>query len=553
MGLEFIANVVWAFVPCALVISFMMRPRTSRHLDTWFGWALGFEFLAIGTCVLPETFGTYARLIVLIALCLAVIKGTKVTDKEHLSSIPKDRVACAKASVAFAACACVVQAIAPDTPFSIALSCSSLVLASQVLSRTDVYFDPKTGALQREGLQQVIAWRLKRGKVSILGVALDDYEDLRMLNGEDKASETLKLMARYLENLKPNTDVAYLGRGRFLVVGDDSFDSVAVADQVVERYHQPWETQGMPLLVSARLAALSPTDRIQSAFNVLATMDTAMDEAVLKEVDKLVVEESMLERFDEHARVYRSLVNAMENDAVEVYLQPLYSTVQQKPTRAEALARLKAEDGSFISPEAFISIAEGAGLINQLGEQIFEKVCMFAQENDLDALGIECINVNLSPLQCMSSELPERLFAIAEKHKVNMDKFHLEITESAMVDVSVLRQQMGLIITTGSQFSLDDYGTGYSNLTRMASLPFANVKIDHSIVWDYFNGTNTFLPYLISTFHNQGFEVTAEGVETKEMKEGLEAMRCELLQGFYFSRPLPPDEFVTYMRDARSV
>jgi EAL domain-containing protein (putative c-di-GMP-specific phosphodiesterase class I) len=274
---------------------------------------------------------------------------------------------------------------------------------------------------------------------------------------------------------------------------------------------------------------------------------------MLKEADKLVVEESMLERFDEHARVYRSLVNAMENDAVEVYLQPLYSTVQQKPTRAEALARLKAEDGSFISPEAFISIAEGAGLINQLGEQIFEKVCVFAQENDLDALGIECINVNLSPLQCMSSELPERLFAIAEKHKVNMDKFHLEITESAMVDVSVLRQQMGLIITTGSQFSLDDYGTGYSNLTRMASLPFANVKIDHSIVWDYFNGVNTFLPYLISTFHNQGFEVTAEGVETREMKEGLEAMKCELLQGFYFSRPLPPDEFVTYMRDARSV
>jgi EAL domain-containing protein (putative c-di-GMP-specific phosphodiesterase class I) len=336
------------------------------------------------------------------------------------------------------------------------------------------------------------------------------------------------------------------------VVGDESFDCIAVADQVLERYHLPWETEGMPLLVTARLAVLSPTDQIKEAFDVLSTMDTALDEAIMQETDKLVVEEEMLEKFNEHVRVYRALLDAMENDKVEVYLQPLYSTVQGRVTRAEALARLRDEDGSFIAPDIFISIAEGAGLINRLGEVIFEKVCVFAEENDLDELGIECINVNLSPLQCMSYELPERLFSLAEKHNVSMDRFHLEITESAMVDVSVLRQQMGLIITTGTQFSLDDYGTGYSNLTRMASLPFANVKIDQSIVWDYFKGVNTFLPSLVSTFHDQGFEVTAEGVETLEMKEGLEEMKCELLQGYYFSRPLPPEEFVNYVRESNN-
>jgi EAL domain-containing protein (putative c-di-GMP-specific phosphodiesterase class I) len=111
----------------------------------------------------------------------------------------------------------------------------------------------------------------------------------------------------------------------------------------------------------------------------------------------------------------------------------------------------------------------------------------------------------------------------------------------------VLREQMGVLITTGSQFSLDDYGTGYSNLTRMASLPFANVKLDHSIVWDYFSGKSTIMQSLISAFHEQGLEVTAEGVETKQMAEELERLECDLLQGFYFSRALPPEDFVEYV------
>lgn len=552
MGYENMPGVLWAFVPCALTIAFMMHPRTSRRHDSWFEWLLVLEFMATASYAIPGEIGEYVRLILLLASCFIDVKGTRVTDKEYLKSIPKDCSACTQVSVVFAVYACAVQVILPHEPLSIAISCSSLVLASQVLSRTDVYFDMKTGALQREGMQQVISWRLARGKVSILGVAVDSYEDLRMLNGEERVGATVKLMVEYLQNLQPNTDVAYLGGGRFLVVGDESFDCIAVADQVLERYHLPWETEGMPLLVTARLAVLSPTDRIKEAFDVLSTMDTALDEAIMQETDKLVVEEEMLEKFNEHVRVYRALLDAMENDKVEVYLQPLYSTVQERVTRAEALARLRDEDGSFIAPDIFIGIAEGAGLINRLGEVIFEKVCVFAEENDLDELGIECINVNLSPLQCMSYELPERLFSLAEKHNVSMDRFHLEITESAMVDVSVLRQQMGLIITTGTQFSLDDYGTGYSNLTRMASLPFANVKIDQSIVWDYFKGVNTFLPSLVSTFHDQGFEVTAEGVETLEMKEGLEEMKCELLQGFYFSRPLPPEEFVNYVRESNN-
>ena len=538
VGVGNLSNCVWLCVPCVLAVVFALRPRANKTKDAWF----------MALLALETAYVLFPHLVLLIAVCSIVVWGTGVGDLRRFARMSGDRRGCALVAVALCVASLVARIVLPISLPSIALSCASLVAACSSLSNADQLIDARTGALKREGMQEAISLRLDRGaKVGALGVVLERYEALRMLNGEDKMNQALTLMVSCLRDY-PGVDVSYMGRGRLLAAGDETFDPQAAAERMTRRFMEPWQVQGVPLTIGACMAVLPPTDRMTSGREVFVTMNSAMDEALLQEGEtSVLVDDTALDRLDEHAHVRRVLEDAIQNNKVEVYLQPLYSTRKHRITRAEALARLRDENGEFISPETFIGIAEGAGVIDRLGEQLFQKVCAFAARYDLDALGIECINVNLSPLQCMSSELPENLHTIAREYGVDMERFHLEITESAMVDVSVLREQMGVLITTGSQFSLDDYGTGYSNLTRMASLPFANVKLDHSIVWDYFSGKSTIMQSLISAFHEQGLEVTAEGVETKQMAEELERLECDLLQGFYFSRALPPEDFVEYV------
>ena len=120
---------------------------------------------------------------------------------------------------------------------------------------------------------------------------------------------------------------------------------------------------------------------------------------------------------------------------------------------------------------------------------------------------------------------------------------HLEITEESMIDYALLQNQIHIMKHSGFQFVLDDYGSGYSNVTRLKKCPFINVKLDMEIVWDYFKTKDKILPTLVETFKQMNFSVTAEGIESIEMAEALKEIGCDYLQGFYFSKPIPAEEF----------
>ena len=125
---------------------------------------------------------------------------------------------------------------------------------------------------------------------------------------------------------------------------------------------------------------------------------------------------------------------------------------------------------------------------------------------------------------------------------------NLEITESASSDVEVIRANMDALHQNGITFSLDDYGTGYSNLVTVLSLPFKIVKIDKSLVWAYFRDGKDILLKVLHTFEDQPVELVCEGVETEEMARQLADMGCDYEQGFYYSKPVPEDEFVAYCK-----
>ena len=244
----------------------------------------------------------------------------------------------------------------------------------------------------------------------------------------------------------------------------------------------------------------------------------------------------------------RHVDRAIETNAVEIYFQPLYGTQQRRIIGAEVLARLHDEELGFIRPDIFITVAERSGSITQLGEQVFEKACLFLAEHPLRELGLERLNLNLSPIQCRDSHMAEHLCRIAQRHKVPIHSFRFEITESALSYEQRLQQNMDMLIAQGAVLSLDDFGTGYSNLMRVLKFPFEDVKLDMTFVRAYFDQTNKLLPAIIEGFQSFGVQITAEGIENKQMADTLTTFGCRILQGFYFAKPLPMDEFLHYLK-----
>ena len=159
-------------------------------------------------------------------------------------------------------------------------------------------------------------------------------------------------------------------------------------------------------------------------------------------------------------------------------------------------------------------------------------------------MGLKWINVNLSPIQCMHSDLPRLFDAILQEYGVPAELIHLEITEESMVNYAKQERQIEALHRKGFQLALDDYGAGFSNLHQVKKISFSNIKLDMKIVWDYIRDRDSLLPSLVQAFKQMGFSITAEGIETQEMVEAMAGIGCDYLQGYFFSRPLPVEEFI---------
>ncbi|MBQ7164549.1 MAG: EAL domain-containing protein [Clostridia bacterium] len=255
---------------------------------------------------------------------------------------------------------------------------------------------------------------------------------------------------------------------------------------------------------------------------------------------------------DRELLVLNAVRRALNEGTLQVYYQPILESRTGRFVSAEALIRLNDKDLGFISPDEFIPIAEQNGLIVAVGEFVFDSVCSFWCKNNLADLGVSFIEVNLSALQCIQQNLSSRLVKIMKKHGIDTHSVNLEITETAATaNRTVMLSNMRSLIGEGASFSLDDYGTGYSNIDYLISLPIDIVKIDKSILWKAMDNENskTILIHTLKMVHDLGMKTVAEGVETQAMVDLLSSAGCDYYQGFLFSRPLPADEYLQFLKN----
>ena len=260
--------------------------------------------------------------------------------------------------------------------------------------------------------------------------------------------------------------------------------------------------------------------------------------------------ERLLEQIRNKKQVMSQIIQALEEDRVEVFYQPTYATKDKHFASAEALVRIREKDGTIIPPGQFIPIAEESGLISKLGERVFEKVCAFLKENNPEKLGIKYLEVNLSVIQCEQRNLSEHYLDIMKKYGIDPWYINLEITETGSVSSkNVLLSNMNRLIAEGVSFSLDDFGNGQSNLDYMIDMPVSIMKLDMNMTQSYFTDLKArfVVRATIQLAHELDLFVVAEGVETKEQLDEMIALGVDYIQGFYFSKPLPAKEYLKFL------
>ena len=245
------------------------------------------------------------------------------------------------------------------------------------------------------------------------------------------------------------------------------------------------------------------------------------------------------------------LDEAMKEDRIEVFYQPIFSTRAKKFVSAEALVRMRDRDGNLVPPGAFIAVAEANGKILQLGEIVFEKVCRFFTKEQLEQYGLHYIEVNLSVVQCGYPGLADDYIGIMEKYQINPRYINLEITESAsMAAKKTLLENMRRLMEYGVCFSLDDFGTGQSNLNYIVDMPVDIVKFDREMSQAFFQDEKAkyVMNAAMQMIHGMKLKIVSEGIETEEQYLAMEELSIDYIQGYYFSKPLPEAAFLAFLQ-----
>ena len=456
-----------------------------------------------------------------------------------------------------------VQIIEPRILISSVGISAIILLMFLSLENPSEYLDSETRAFNYYALKAVLQEYLSRKRsFAIVSMELDEASIIESYASSNVISEVLIEIRTFVEkNFK--TPCYRMNRMTLAFIIDSKKISKLdlYLEILAERFSQTWELKSRSVRLNAHANVLCCPEDFPFDGNVDELLDFAEETETYGRSIGFIrrIDDKAREKRIRHRQILYVVSDAIKNDEINMYYQPIYSLEQKKFTNAEALVRLKDEDTiGFISPEEFIPLSEKKGMIMPLSNLIFNHVFSFMSENNLKKKGVNHIEVNLSGLQSVDANLPKLMKSLLMKHNISPDSVNLEITESiAVTSGYMLKKNMDELRKFGCSFSMDDFGTGYSNLSRIAKADFEMIKIDKSLLWPCFKEDGTegtknakiLLENMISMLLKIGRKIVVEGIETKEQFEYLEKLGITYAQGFYFSKPIPEDEFLKFIEE----
>lgn len=408
-----------------------------------------------------------------------------------------------------------------------------------------------TGIYNRKCFISENVIRIKNNiKYTVITVKLTNLKYFSSLVGIMSTNELLKDIAMWLDMQVPNC--AYdCDNGSFSVVLN-KYTKEDVEKTIVlfkEKLSEDWIFNDMKLALNSNIYIINIPEDVDTIERLMGIVDSEYESESDNKVT--LIRGEKLNMFQRERKIQEEIQKALINREFKVLYQPIWDKESDTIHSAEALVRMPIGELGFISPEEFIPISEKTGDIIEIGEFVFEEVCKMFSEQNIKQYGVDFIEVNLSTVQCMQRNLAKRFKEILDKYNVSASSINLEITESAAANSpEMFLNTMSELKNLGFTFSMDDYGTGYSNLSHMYDTDFDIIKLDKSILWNSYKSkkADIILQNTVKMIKEMEHNIVIEGVETEEQKEYVSRLGCDYCQGYYFSKPVDKEEFIEYCK-----
>ncbi|MDD6065758.1 MAG: EAL domain-containing protein [Firmicutes bacterium] len=426
-------------------------------------------------------------------------------------------------------------------------SALGLLILFVIMENPEANLDHRLGCFNAYALTEYLKQCCEQKKeLSVLEIFFenDDFSDGHRVDPDE-------LMRRILHILERKSSIfSFKNINMSLVLTCEDAETLARTGQTILDTFSDVEIfqKSATVILADRISSF---DSYEEVFRFFSFVRTSYSE----ERGKMIyITDQMIHKFKEKDILEKEITHALMEDRVEVFLQPIFSNNDGGFTSAEALVRIRKQDGTMLPPGQFIPLAEENGQILQLGERIFEKVCQFLKSIDTHKCGIHYVEINLSVVQCEKLDLAEQLISIVEKYQIDPGLINLEITETASISArKILLENMKKLIDYGFSFSLDDFGKGESNLMYVVEMPVSIVKLDMDMSKAFFQipKARQVVRAVISMAHGMGLKVVAEGIETNEETYIMSQEGIDYIQGYYYSRPLPMEAFLEFITNSR--
>ena len=421
-------------------------------------------------------------------------------------------------------------------------------------------FDTLTGLPNRslfmDRMDRALAYARRHGEsLALLYIDLDRFKDVNDTRGHASGDRLLQEAAARLRNCVREMDtVSRIGGDEFTVILPEIADRVSatvVANNILTELARPFSLDRHDAHLSASIGITTFPEDGEDPGMLLQHADTAMYRAKSsgRNAYRFFTRE-MNQEAEGRVSLESDLRKALQNDGLSLHYQPIFDLRGGGLVGAEALLRWTSPERGTIGPDVFIPVAEESGLIIPLGDWVLRRAARDLRCWDRAGVVLKSLSINVSTIQFCSGTFPQQIRSLLDQHPHLDSRLVLEITESVFMDgYGLAGEALDLLRKQGVAIAIDDFGTGYSSLSYLKRFPVDEIKIDRSFVRDVTNdpGDAALCEAIIAMAHHLDLTVVAEGIETDLQQRFLRESGCDLAQGYLMGRPMPADEFATFL------
>ncbi len=423
------------------------------------------------------------------------------------------------------------------------------------------YFDPLTKLPNDVYMKEFLAGKISQKKISNKAIFLINMKNFKTINialGFEVGDLIIKEISERLEKALDKKGILFRFSGdRFLFYVEgykDAQDLEKVSKIITSVFDRPFEYLRKNKQIKPEIGIVEISDRYRNVDDLMKDASITITYLANGVSDHMIFNAEMRNKVDREEVIELELVRSYKNisdEIIHLEYQPKINAKTNQIIGFEALARMNSKKLGFVSPVEFIDIAEKKQLILPLGTMILEKACIFTRK--LVGMGYKDIRmaVNVSGIQLLMDDFVDTVSDIIDRTGIETKNLELEITESVMLEnYAMINDALQKLRNMGIEVSMDDFGTGFSSLASIGELNIDIVKIDRHFIMKIIKGTekNLITNDIISMAHKLGLQVIAEGVESGIQREYLMRNGCDIMQGYYFSRPLNEEKAIAMLR-----